>query len=101
MLASIPLFSGLDARTREVVEQHSALRALRENTVVNQKGDESGILQGCCPRAGSLRYGPDGARSTAATLGSPTCSSSAARCSRNPASPGFRAMSLESPSIAS
>lgn len=44
MLASIPLFSGLDARTREVVEQHSALRAVRRNTVVIQKGDESGVL---------------------------------------------------------
>lgn len=44
MLASIPLFSGLDARTREVVEQHSALRAVRKNTVVIQKGDESGVL---------------------------------------------------------
>ena len=44
MLASIPLFSGLDARTREVVEQHSALRTVRRNTVVIQKGDESGVL---------------------------------------------------------
>jgi len=44
MLASIPLSSGLEARTREVVEQHSALRAVRRNTVVIQKGDESGVL---------------------------------------------------------
>ncbi len=44
MLASIPLFSGLDATAREVVERHSALRSVRRNTVVIQKGDESGVL---------------------------------------------------------
>jgi CRP/FNR family cyclic AMP-dependent transcriptional regulator len=44
VLASIPLFSGLDATAREVVERHSALRSVRRNTVVIQKGDESGVL---------------------------------------------------------
>lgn len=44
MLASIPLFSGLDARTLEVVEQHSAWQPVRKHTVVIQKGDESGVL---------------------------------------------------------
>ncbi len=44
MLASIPLFYGLDPETREVVKRHSALRSVRRNTVVIQKGDESGAL---------------------------------------------------------
>jgi len=44
MLASIPLFSGLDARTLEVVEQHSAWQPVRKHAVVIQKGDESGVL---------------------------------------------------------
>jgi len=44
MLASIPLFSGLDARTLEVVEQHSAWQPVRKHTVVIQKGNESGVL---------------------------------------------------------
>jgi CRP/FNR family cyclic AMP-dependent transcriptional regulator len=44
VLASIPLFYGLDPETREVVKRHSALRSVRRNTVVIQKGDESGVL---------------------------------------------------------
>jgi CRP/FNR family cyclic AMP-dependent transcriptional regulator len=44
VLASIPLFYGLDPETREVVKRHSALRSVRRNTVVIQKGDESGAL---------------------------------------------------------
>jgi CRP/FNR family cyclic AMP-dependent transcriptional regulator len=44
VLGSIPLFSGLTAEALKAVEQHSAVRSFRRNTVVIQKGDESTIL---------------------------------------------------------
>lgn len=44
MLSSIPLFSCLTADELVTVEQHSAARNFRKNTVVIQKGDESTTL---------------------------------------------------------
>lgn len=44
MLADIPLFAGLGAEALQTVEQHAALRTVRKNTVVIQRGDESNSL---------------------------------------------------------
>jgi CRP/FNR family cyclic AMP-dependent transcriptional regulator len=44
MLATIPLFAGLDAGALQAIEQHATARVVRKNTVVIQQGDESSML---------------------------------------------------------
>nr|MCU0935041.1 cyclic nucleotide-binding domain-containing protein [Gammaproteobacteria bacterium] len=44
MLDRIPLFAALTPEAVATLEQHSAVRSFRKNTVVIQKGDESSTL---------------------------------------------------------
>jgi len=44
LLGEIPLFSGLASEALTAIEQHSAIRSFRRNTVVIERGDESTSL---------------------------------------------------------